>query len=104
MCFTNSSPPKARKADVSIAAPIRMINTIEVVLAVSPITSCKVVPVLNTRQPLQAMAMSNAAEAIKPSVTPRRSSSVFMLFILRLKLATINPKQMTAEIAINAGQ
>jgi len=48
--------------------------------------------------------MSNAAEAIKPSVTPRRSSSVFMLFILRLKLATINPKQMTAEIAINAGQ
>ncbi len=33
--FTSSSPPKPRKAAVSMAAPSRMMNTIDVVLAVS---------------------------------------------------------------------
>jgi hypothetical protein len=36
--LTSSSPPNARNADVSIAAPSRMMNTSEVVLAVSIIT------------------------------------------------------------------
>ncbi len=39
---TSSSPPKARKAAVSMAAPSRMMNTIEVVLAVSIITPRRV--------------------------------------------------------------
>ena len=104
MCFTSSSPPKARNAEVSMAAPMRIINTIEVVLAVSPITSCKVVPVLNTRQPLQVKATSNAAEEINPSTIPKRSSSVWMLLILRSKLAVISPRAMTDKMAIKAGQ
>ena len=104
ICLTSSSPPKARNAEVSIAAPISIINTIEVVLAVSPITSCKVVPVLKTRQPLQVMANNKVAEAIKLRAIPRRSSSVLMLLILRSKLLTIMPKIMMEAIAINAGQ
>ena len=36
--FTNSSPPKPRKAEVSMAAPRRMMKTMAVVLAVSTMT------------------------------------------------------------------
>ncbi len=43
---TSSSPPKARKAAVSIAAPSRMMKTIEVVLAVSIITPRRVSSIL----------------------------------------------------------
>ena len=39
---TRSSPPKARNAEVSMAAPIRMMKTIEVVFAVSTITPLRV--------------------------------------------------------------
>ena len=45
-CRTSSSPPKARKADVSMAAPIRMMNTMDVVLAVSTMTLTRVLLIL----------------------------------------------------------
>ncbi len=38
-CCTSSSPPKARKAAVSMAAPSRMMNTRDVAFDVSIITS-----------------------------------------------------------------
>ena len=44
--LTSSSPPKARKAAVSIAAPSRMMKTSDVVLAVSTITPCSVSSIL----------------------------------------------------------
>ncbi len=43
---TSSSPPKARKAAVSMAAPIRMTKTSAVVLAVSSITGVSVLSIL----------------------------------------------------------
>ena len=43
---TNSSPPNALKADVNIAAPTKIINTIEVVTQVSIATPFKVSSIL----------------------------------------------------------
>ena len=45
--LTISSPPKPLNADVSIAAPIRIMNTIEVVKLVSIITSLRTLFILN---------------------------------------------------------
>ena len=67
---TSSSPPKARKAAVSIAAPKRMMNTREVVLAVSIITSYMVFSILSTRSPLHTRAISTNATATVPIQTP----------------------------------
>ena len=44
--LTNSSPPNALNPEVSIAAPNRIINTIEVVIQVSVTTSFKTFSVL----------------------------------------------------------
>ena len=59
-----SSPPKLRNDAVSIAAPIRMMNTSEEVLAVSTMTLFSVLSVTIVRQPLQSSADSRQATPI----------------------------------------
>ena len=66
---TYSSPPKPRKAAVNMAAPRRMINTIEVVFAVSIMTSFRVFSTLNVRHVDQAMDSTMMIEAITAKVT-----------------------------------
>ena len=61
---TYSSPPNPRNAAVSIVAPSRMINTMEVVFAVSIITSFRVFPSLNVRHVDQPIEMTSVVEAI----------------------------------------
>ena len=57
--LTSSSPPKALKPEVNIAAPNRIINTIEVVTHVSVTTSFKTFSVLYVLQKLQAIPITN---------------------------------------------
>ncbi len=72
---TISSPPKARKAAVSTAAPSRMMNTRLVVLAVSSITPCSVCSMFITRMPDQTSDASSAAVAASARYSPVWSSS-----------------------------
>ena len=67
---TKSSPPNARNAAVSIAAPKRMMKTRDVVFAVSVITLCKMLSRRKTRSPLQTNAVIRAKEAINPIMIP----------------------------------
>ena len=67
---TNSSPPKARNAAVNTAAPNRMINTSEVVLAVSSITSCIVLFKFSTLTPLQINESISKIEPKSPIQIP----------------------------------
>ena len=67
---TNSSPPKARNAAVYTAAPNRMINTSEVVLAVSSITSCIVLFKFSTLTPLQINESISKIEPKSPIQIP----------------------------------
>ena len=71
--LTSSSPPKPRNAEVSIAAPSRMMNTIDVVLAVSSMTPCSVLSILNARHAAQAMAKISTPTAIQASAMPSAS-------------------------------
>ena len=71
---TSSSPPKARKAAVSMAAPSRMMKTSEVVFAVSIITPCSVSSTLSARQPLQTSAVSRPVTATAATATAKASS------------------------------
>ena len=70
---TNSSPPNARKAAVNIAAPSRMMNTNEVVLAVSIITPCMVWSIFKVRYPLHPRAITKKNTAMAAKVMPRTS-------------------------------
>ncbi len=74
--LTRSSPPKARKADVSIAAPRRMMKTSDVAFAVSSITPRRVSSICSTRMPDQINAVSNRIVAMTPSVMPVTSSGL----------------------------
>jgi hypothetical protein len=74
--FTNSSPPNARNADVSIAAPSRMMNTSDVVFAVSIITPCSVLSIRSVRKPLQISATIRPPSATTPSPMPSASPDV----------------------------
>ena len=78
--LTNSSPPKPRKAEVSMAAPMRMMKTIEVVLAVSIITPCKVSSILKMRHPLQKTPIQSTITAITARNMPKASDAVFIFF------------------------
>ena len=84
-CRTSSSPPKARNAEVSIAAPIRMMNTIEVVFAVSIITPRRVSSMRQARQALHATPTSSPATATPASAMPSASRSSRMFLMLRSK-------------------
>ena len=79
---TRSSPPKARNAAVSIAAPSRMIKTSDVVLAVSIITPLRVSSVLYIRHRLQNTATSSIKTAMAARITPTHSSPVRVFLIL----------------------
>ena len=80
---TNSSPPNARNAEVNMAAPIKMINTIEVVFAVSTMTPCMVFSILNARQPLQTTPIRRTTVANAASTRPITSSVLFIFFMFR---------------------
>ena len=67
---TISSPPKARKAAVSIAAPSRMMKTRDVVFAVSTMTCLSVSLILYARQALQTMAITKHRTAAAAKPTP----------------------------------
>ena len=70
---TNSSPPNALKAAVRTAAPKRIINTREVVFAVSSITSFKVPSILNSLRELQTSETINNIAPIMPTMIPIKS-------------------------------
>ena len=80
---TNSSPPNARNAAVSIAAPSRITKTKAVVFAVSIITPCKVLLILSTRIALQMIPPSMTRAPITPIQMPCISSalSAALIFI-----------------------
>ncbi|GIS91431.1 MAG: hypothetical protein CM1200mP20_14720 [Pseudomonadota bacterium] len=67
----------------SIAAPISMIKTIEVVFAVSIITPSMVFSILNVRQPLHMTAIRRTTVAILARTTANISSalSIFLMLI-----------------------
>ena len=79
---TRSSPPKARNAEVSMAAPIRMMKTIEVVFAVSTITPLRVSSMAWARHRLQKMATSSPTVPASASAMPRASSALPMFLTL----------------------
>ena len=79
---TSSSPPKARNAEVSIAAPSRMMKTIDVVFAVSSITPLRVSSMTWVRHRLQTTATSSPPVPRRASAIPRTSSALSMLLIL----------------------
>ena len=79
--LTNSSPPKALNPEVSIAAPKRIINTIEVVTQVSVTTSFKtfsVLKVLQKLQPIPYTSMTTKKAVIK--IALKSLSSKFFTF------------------------
>ena len=82
--LTNSSPPKALKPDVSIAAPSRIIKTIEVVVQVSITTSFKTLPTLKVLQKLQTMPTKNMIVK-KPVTKIAVKSLVSIALIFKLK-------------------
>ena len=100
--LTISSPPKPRNAAVNMAAPNRMINTIEFVLALSSITPFNVSSILNVRQPDQTTDATKAITATKAKAIPSISMPVSILrtlsekILVRTPIATI---ETTARIA-----
>ena len=83
-CFTTSSPPKPRKAAVSMAAPSRMMKTSEVVLAVSCITPMSVSSTLYVRHRLQITDTTNTATAMIAMTMPTRLLTASTLRMFRL--------------------
>ena len=79
---TSSSPPKARNAEVSMAAPIRMMKTIDVVFAVSIITPLRVSSMAWARHRLQTMATSRPTVPTRASAIPLSSSALEMFLTL----------------------
>ena len=65
--LTNSSPPKALNPEVNIAAPKRIINTIEVVTQVSVTTSLRTLSILKALQKLQTTPTKNV-NVKKPAI------------------------------------
>ncbi len=74
--LTSSSPPKDRNAAVSMAAPSRMMNTSEVVLAVSIITPCSVLSIFITRRPDQSSEISRPTVHSSATVSAVLSAEV----------------------------
>ena len=81
-CFTSSSPPNARKAEVSMAAPSRMMKTSDVVFAVSIITPRSVSSMRNTRHPLQMREKMSRPTAASAALMPKASSALLIFLIL----------------------
>jgi hypothetical protein len=100
---TRSSPPKARKAEVSIAAPSRMMKTSDVVFAVSSITPCSVFSIRMTRTPLQINAMTSMTAPTAPSPIPKLSAAVSTAFTFISKLPSAKPMTASAASARSAG-
>ena len=73
---TNSSPPKARKAAVNMAAPNRITKTNAVVLAVSIITPFSVSSIFSARYPDQTTPITISAVPNAPIQIPWKSSAV----------------------------
>ena len=99
---TRSSPPNARKAAVSMAAPSRMMNTSEVVLAVSTITPRRASSTWKTRQPLQITETRKPATAMETRKIANASRPVSIRFTLigvRLRIAMIASSDNTASAA-----
>ena len=78
--LTNSSPPKALNAAVNIAAPNKILKTKDVVLAVSSITPCIVLPNLKSLQQLHAKAIQSIIDPTDPKKIPILSSKVLINF------------------------
>ena len=100
---TKSSPPKARKAAVSMAAPSRMMKTRAVVLAVSIITPSRVSSILKTRQPLHVTEARKTKDAIVARTTPRTSSLSLMFLTLMSKYLSNRASAMTETTTRRAG-
>ena len=101
-CRTISSPPNALKAAVSMAAPSRMMNTMEVVFALSTTTPRRVSPIRQTRRSDQPMATPSPATASPARATPRASDPVSTARMLRSKRpvsANRAAKDRTARMA-----
>ena len=79
---TSSSPPNARNAEVSMAAPRRMMNTMDVVLAVSIITPLRVSSIRYARHRLHRIATRSPAVPIEASAIPWTSSGPVMFLTL----------------------
>ena len=77
---TRSSPPKALKAEVKTAAPSKIMNTNEVVFAVSNMTPCRTLPILLNRRRLQVNDIINPVDAITPNHKPCMSREVCAAF------------------------
>ena len=78
--LTISSPPKPLNAAVNIAAPIRIIKTIEVVKLVSIITFFKTLFILNVLQKLQTTPTSKNITA-NIAITKATTSDVDEIFL-----------------------
>ena len=79
--LTSSSPPNPLKAEVSMAAPISIMNTIEVVLEVSSITPLSVSSMRKVLQALQNTEINNPKTAIVAMIIAVASSVLRMFFI-----------------------
>ena len=102
--LTRSSPPKPRKAAVSMVAPMRMTKTSAVVLAVSTMTPCRVLPIDSTRQPLQNSAVRSAATAIE-AIHNQKTSSLVTIFLTLMGWVLATKIITTTEMkASRAGQ
>ena len=83
---TRSSPPKARKAAVNIAAPKRIIKTSDVVFAVSSMTSCIVLFSFKTLIPLHISEATSIKVPNRPIKIPVLSPLVAitaLIFMLK---------------------
>ena len=101
--FTISSPPKARNAEVSIAAPSKMINTKAVVFDVSNITSFKISSTFSTRKKLQPIPTSKPAVPNNPIYIPKKSSAVEAALMFMSKLDIATPRIISDATTIIAG-
>ena len=86
---------------MSIAAPSRMMNTSDEVLAVSTMTSRRVLSTFNVRQPLQARATRNVVTAIaaRTSAVTSPWPSMFLTLMGETWVMTINATTDTAARA-----
>ena len=99
---TSSSPPNARNAAVNIAAPRRMMNTSDDVLAVSIITDASVLSILRVRHPAQPSDTRNAMVAMTATINATTSLVPWMFFTLMgetLTMVTSTAMETSARIA-----
>ena len=79
--FTSSSPPNPLKADVSIAAPRSIINTIEVVFDVSSMTSLNMSSIRKVLQALQKTANKSPITEMVANIIAMPSSELRIFFM-----------------------